>query len=92
MTETPRTYLRVFAGLIALTAATLAVGHVDLGIWHAAAGLGIAFGKATLVVLFFMHLRHSSRLTWVMALSGVFWLAILIGLTLTDVMTRNWSL
>src|SRR5438132_1096176 len=80
--EPPRTYVAVFAGLIALTAATLALCRLDLGAWHAAAGLGIAGAKAVLIVLFFMHVWRSSRLTWVIALSGVFWLGLLLGLTM----------
>jgi cytochrome c oxidase subunit 4 len=50
----------------------------------------IAVIKATLVAWFFMHLRDSTRLTWVFAVSGIFWLGILFVLTLTDYLTRSW--
>jgi cytochrome c oxidase subunit 4 len=85
-------YVAIFAGLIALTAATVALCHFDLGAFHGAAGLGIAGAKAALIVLFFMHVRSGSRLIWVIALSGLFWLGILLSLTLTDVLTRSWSM
>lgn len=88
--EVPRTYFIVFVGLIGLTAATLALSHFDLGALHTSAGLGIAAGKALLVILFFMHALRSSRMTWVVILSGLFWLALLIGLTLTDLFSRDW--
>jgi cytochrome c oxidase subunit IV len=90
-TKTPRTYGVIFVMLIALTAITVALCHYDLGAWHATAGLGIAAAKAILIVLFFMHVQ-SSRLTWLIALSGLFWLGILLSLTLTDEMSRGWSM
>ena len=90
--ESPRTYVGIFAVLIALTALTVALGHFNLGPWHTLTGLGIAAAKAGLVVLFFMHVLRSSRLTWVVALSGVFWLGILLSLTLTDVLSRDWPM
>ena len=52
--------------------------------------LGIAMTKAVLVILFFMHVRWSTRLTWVVVASGFFWLLILFGLTMMDYMTRGW--
>ena len=86
----PRTYLLVFAALLALTALTVAVNMLPLGGLHAPAALLIAGVKAALVLLFFMHLWDSPRLTWVVALSGLLWLAILIALTMTDYLTRDW--
>jgi cytochrome c oxidase subunit 4 len=53
------------------------------------AALVIAVAKSTLVVLYFMHLRYSGRLTWVFAGAGVFWLLILLGGTMDDVITRR---
>jgi cytochrome c oxidase subunit IV len=53
--------------------------------------LGIAVFKAVLVVLFFMHVRHGTRLTGVVVLSGVFWLAILLIITMSDYLTRGWK-
>ena len=83
-------YFVVFAGLIALTAATVGLSYVELGAWHTPVGLGIATLKALLVILFFMHVIRSTRLTWIVALSGAAWLAILLGLTLTDYLSRGW--
>ena len=85
-----RVYVAVFAALIVLTLATVAVSYVDLGPASVVVALSIAFTKAVLVVLFFMHLRESSGLVWVVAGGGFFWLAILIALTMSDVLTRGW--
>jgi len=87
----PPAYLIVFAGLIALTGATIGLSYVDLGAWHGTVGLAIASSKATLVVLFFMHALYSPRLIWLVALAGIFWLGILLGLTLSDYSSRGWS-
>jgi cytochrome c oxidase subunit IV len=83
-------YFAVFTALIVLTATTTAVSFVDLGPWNTVVALGIAFLKATLVVLFFMHVRYSPRLTQITIAGGLFWLAIMIALTLSDFMTRGW--
>jgi cytochrome c oxidase subunit IV len=86
----PGAYVVVFAALLALTAGTVGLSYVDLGNWHSALGLTIAAIKALLILLFFMHVLHGKRLVWVIALSGLFWLGILISLTLTDYATRSW--
>jgi cytochrome c oxidase subunit IV len=91
-TRTPWFDIGIFAALIALTGATVAACHIDLGPFHTAAGLGIAAAKAALVILFFMHVWRSKALTWVVALSGLFWLGILLGLTMTDFLSRNWAM
>src|SRR5947199_340591 len=70
-----RLYVAVFAALIVLTVATVAVSYVDLGPASVVVALAIAFTKAVLVVLFFMHLRESSGLTWVVAGGGLFRIA-----------------
>ena len=89
--QTPvRSYLIVYAALMLLLGATAGLAFVDLGPWSSAATLGIAGLKALLVLLYFMHLRHSSRLIWVVAGAGFYWLAILLGLTFTDLLTRPW--
>jgi cytochrome c oxidase subunit 4 len=85
-----RAYLWVWFGLIILTLTTTGVAFVDLGAeWNSVAALVIAGAKATLVVLYFMHLRYSGKLTWVFAGAGVFWLLLLVGGTLDDVITRQ---
>jgi cytochrome c oxidase subunit 4 len=73
-----------------LTATTTAVSFVDLGPWNTVVALAIAFFKATLVVLFFMHVKYSPRLTQITVGGGLLWLAILILITLSDFMTRGW--
>jgi cytochrome c oxidase subunit 4 len=89
-TVRPYAYVLVFLALLALTAATVALSSVDLGPWHSTVGLTIAAAKALLIMLFFMHLLHTKSVLWVMALSGLFWLGILLFLTLTDYATRTW--
>jgi cytochrome c oxidase subunit 4 len=86
-----RGYLAVFVALLALTALTTGVAFIDLGgIGNVAVALTIAVIKATLVALYFMHLRQSSRLTMVFAAAGIFWLGIMVGLTLSDYLSRDW--
>src|SRR3954452_9568743 len=88
----PRTYLLVYVALLVATALTVAFSRMPVSEdWHTVVGLSIAVVKASLVILFFMHLYYSTRLTWVVALSGLLWLAILIGYTLTDYLSRDWS-
>jgi cytochrome c oxidase subunit 4 len=85
-----RTYYAVFAALIVLTIVTVGLDmFVNLGTVHTAATLVIAVVKAALVILIFMHMLYSSRLTWIFAAAGLFWLAILIVYTLQDYLTRG---
>ena len=83
-------YYAVFAALIVGTALTVAVAFVDLGPLNNVLMLGIASTKALLVILFFMHVRWGTRLTWVVVASGFFWLLILFSVTMTDFLTRGW--
>jgi cytochrome c oxidase subunit IV len=83
-------YYGVFGALMVGTALTVLVAFYDLGPLNNVLMLGIAITKALLVVLFFMHVRWSTRLTWVVAASGFFWLLILFGLTMQDYLTRSW--
>ncbi len=84
-----RVYLLVFLSLLVLTAITTAVAFFDLGGGvNNAIALTIAVCKGLLVILFFMHVRYSDKLTWVFAAAGFFWLLILIGGTMDDVLTR----
>jgi cytochrome c oxidase subunit 4 len=85
-----KVYYAVFVALLVLTAITTTVAFVDLGPWNTVVALGIAFLKATLVALFFMHVKYSPRLTQVIVAGGIFWLAILIALTLSDFVSRGW--
>ncbi len=86
----PITFAVVFVALLLLTVATTLVAFVDLGVFNPVVALGIACTKAVLVVLFFMELRHSSRLTKLSVGAGLFWFALLITLTLADYLTRWW--
>jgi cytochrome c oxidase subunit 4 len=83
-------YYAVFAALIVGTGLTVLVAFKDLGVLNNVLMLGIAMTKALLVILFFMHVRWGTRLTWVVAASGFVWLLILFGITMTDYLTRGW--
>ena len=83
-------YYSVFAALMILTAGTVAVAFVDLGRLNIAVALGVAVVKATLVVLFFMHVKYSSRLVQLVVLASIVWLFMLFGITLSDYITRGW--
>ncbi len=86
---TPKLYLIIFATLAVFTVATWAIAFVDLGIFNPVIALAIACTKATLVILFFMHVRYSSRLTMITVGAGFFWLLILITLSLSDYLSRS---
>ena len=88
--DSAKSYVLVFAGLIVLTVVTTAVAFVDLGAFSVVAALGIACCKMLLVAMFFMHVRHSTRLTKLVLVGALLWLSILIGFTLTDFVTRGW--
>src|SRR6516225_2544250 len=88
--DSVKTYTLVFLVLIAGTIVTTAVAFVDLGPFSVVAALVIAVCKMLLVALFFMHVRYSTRLTRLVVLGGLLWLAILLVFTLTDFDTRNW--
>jgi cytochrome c oxidase subunit 4 len=83
-------YYRVFATLLGLTLLTVWMAFLDLGRLNTVIALTIAVGKALLVLLFFMHVRYSHRLTWVCIVAGFFWLALLLTLTMSDYLTRSW--
>ena len=82
------TYFAVYVALVVLTVLTTAVAFFDLGLANPIVALSIAVLKATLVVLFFMHLKYGTRLTWVVAGASVFWLGILLLLILSDYAAR----
>jgi len=83
-----RTGIAVFAALLLLTVVTVLVSYVDLGLWNAIVALLVASVKASLVALFFMHLKGESRLVWGFALVPIFFLALILIGTLTDTMLR----
>jgi len=83
-------YVGVFLALIVATIVTTAIAYIDLGRWNIVVALTIAVCKATLVVLFFMHVKYSPRLTKLVVMAGIFWLIILLTMTETDLLTRTW--
>ena len=83
-------YMVIFAALIVGTILTVVVAKFDFGFMNNIVMLAIACTKALLVVLYFMHVRWSSRLTWVVAASGFFWLLIMFALTMADYVSRGW--
>jgi cytochrome c oxidase subunit 4 len=86
-----KVYYVIFGALMLLTGLTVWVANIDLGSekLNTVVALAIAVTKAMLVVLYFMHVRYSSRLTWVVVAGGFLWLIIMIGLTLSDYLSRG---
>ena len=88
---TKRTYYIVFAALMALLVVTVGATYIHWGSRISIViAMAIAIVKATLVVLYFMHVRGSSRLTKVFVVAGLAWLSILMGMTLIEYHTRPW--
>ena len=87
----PRIYIAIFLALMVGTALTVLAAFVDFpGPLNAVVALTIAVIKATLVVLFFMHVRYSGRLVWLVIFSALLWLAIMFAITFSDYWTRHW--
>jgi len=86
----PKVYIAIFLALMVLTTITILVAFQNLGPFNDIVALGIAITKASLVVLYFMHVRHSSPFTKLVVVSGFVWLIFLIALTLADYLTRGW--
>ena len=97
----PRIYVAILCALLFATGLTVWASYIDLGEWHIAPGLtifwnpvvalAIACAKGTLVVLFFMHVKYSTKLTKLTILSGFFVFLALMGMTLSDYFTRAWG-
>jgi len=95
----PRTYVAVLAALMGLLALTVAAAFINIDRWTSAHGIGagwntaialtIAILKGLLIVLFFMHVRYASRITWVFSAAGFVWLMMMLALTMTDYFSRN---
>jgi cytochrome c oxidase subunit 4 len=90
MTVPLKTYYKIFAALVILALATTGLAFLDLGIFNPIVAMLIAVTKAVLVILFFMHVKYEGRLTFVFAIAGFCWLAIMLILTASDYMTRSW--
>jgi len=86
-----RIYWIVFATLLILTLITVDIAFYNLGILNNTVAMTIATVKASMVILYFMHVRYSSRLTWLFAIAGFMWLLIFFLFTLADFATRDWE-
>ena len=85
-----RIYVTIFITLLLLTLVTVDVAFFNFGLMNIYLALAIATTKATLVILYFMHVRYAPSLTWVFAAAGFIWLIILLTFTLSDFLTRGW--
>jgi cytochrome c oxidase subunit 4 len=83
------TYFLIYIALVILTLLTCGLSFVSHFAFHTSVGLAIASTKVVLILLFFMHLLHASRLTWLALIAGLLWFALLIGLTMADYLTRD---
>ncbi|MHB1699980.1 MAG: cytochrome C oxidase subunit IV family protein [Acidobacteriaceae bacterium] len=88
----PMAYAAVFGTLLLFTGITVGVAYIDLGIFNPIVALGIACFKATIVILFFMHVYYSSRLVKMTVAAGFLTFLVLVTMTLTDYMSRAWGL
>jgi cytochrome c oxidase subunit IV len=86
-----RIYYTIFATLMVLTGVTVGIAYIDLGRMNAVVALAIACFKALIVVLFFMHVKYSTRLTRLTVIAGLYWIGILFMLTFSDYLTRAWG-
>ena len=87
----PRIYITIFLTLMVGTTLTVIAAFYDFpGPLNAVLALTIASIKATLVVLFFMHVRYSGRLIWLVIVAALLWLAIMFAITFSDYWTRAW--
>jgi len=85
-----KTYFLIFVLLLVLTGVTIRVAFVDMGRGNTILALTIAMVKAVFVILYFMHVRYSPHLTRLVVVGGLFWLLILIGITMSDYLSRGW--
>jgi cytochrome c oxidase subunit IV len=84
----PGTYLAIILTLLFLTGTTVWAAYIDLGQFNIVVALAIATLKATLVVLFFMHAKYSPRRTQLVIVAGIFWLGLLLFMTMSDYISR----
>jgi cytochrome c oxidase subunit 4 len=84
-------YVGIWAALMLGTLITVLASFAELHAWNIVIALLIATIKGSLVVLFFMHLRYSPKLTMVVVIASVFWLGIMFALTMTDYLSRHWA-
>jgi cytochrome c oxidase subunit 4 len=87
----PRSYIGTFIGLMVLLGITIVAGYMDFGELNLPIAMTISIAKTLLIILFFMHVWRGSRLTWIFAGAGFFWLMFLLALAMADYATRHWS-
>ena len=87
----PGIYIVIILALLVLTGVTVGASYLELGVFNPIIALAIAVVKATLVVLFFMHVKYSSRLTMLTVGAGLFTFMALVGMTLSDYISRAWG-
>jgi cytochrome c oxidase subunit 4 len=87
----PIVYLMIVLALFVGTGLTVWASYIDMGPWNPVVALAIACTKATLVVLFFMHVKYSTKLTKLTVVCGIFVFLGLISMTLSDYMSRAWG-
>ena len=86
----PKFYWKNCAALMGLLALTWCIGYVNLGVFNLVVALFISFTKMLLIVLFFMHIKGSSRILHLAAATGLLWLFLMLVLTLSDYLSRGW--
>lgn len=87
-----KVYFAVFITLLVMTGVTTGVAYIDLGAFNPVMALAIATFKAVLVILFFMHVKYSSKLTWLVVSAAFFFLGIMLTLTMSDYLSRAWPM
>ena len=87
----PMVYLTIFITLLICTGLTVGASYVEMGAWNPVVAIAIGVFKATLVVLFFMHIKYSSKLMKLTVGAGVFTFLILVGMSLSDYISRAWG-
>ncbi len=85
-------YFVVFGVLMVLTVLTVWVSRIDLGAMNTIVAMAIAVVKALVVILWFMHVIHSPRMTWIVVISAFVWLAVMFALFFSDYLTRGWNI
>jgi cytochrome c oxidase subunit 4 len=90
-TTTFRVYLANFIALMILLGITIGVAYIDLGRLNLPIAMTVSIAKTLLIILFFMHVWHGTRLTWIFAGAGFFWLLILLALAMSDYVSREWA-
>jgi cytochrome c oxidase subunit 4 len=86
----PATYVKIIVVLMVLLIVTVLAANVEMGIFNIPIALGIAILKAVLIMMYFMHLKFSSKLVWIFAGAAFVFVGIMFGLTLSDYFTRDW--